>query len=96
MSHIRACLSAFVLAGLVNAGGAFAQTPAAPSASSPAATTSEPSVITKIDNWTAEEWSAATTEWAKETTKWAACQQRATDQQLTGRTSWTFLYNCMI
>jgi len=100
MFQVRACLSAFVLAGLINVGAAVAQTPTAPSASMPAAATStpasEPSVLTKVDNWTAQEWSAATTEWAKETTKWAACQQRATDQKLTGQTSWTFLYNCMI
>jgi hypothetical protein len=72
----------------ISAGVAFAQTPAAQPSG-------QPSAVTTVENWTAKEWNAAKTKWAKEKTKWADCQQQSTDQKLTGRKSWLFLYNCM-
>jgi hypothetical protein len=79
---------AFTIAALaIGASVAFAQTPATPA--------TQPSTVTTVENWTTKEWNAAKTKWAKEKTKWAGCQQQSTDQKLTGRKSWSFLYSCM-
>jgi hypothetical protein len=83
---------AFVIAALaIGAGVAFAQTPGTPTAQP----SGQPSAVTTVENWTTKEWNAAKTKWAKEKTKWADCQQQSTDQKLTGRKSWSFLYSCM-
>jgi hypothetical protein len=71
----------------VGAGVAFAQTPVAP--------TAQPSAVTKVENWTSKQWNAAKTEWARDKAKWVDCQHQSTDQKLTGRKSWSFLYTCM-
>jgi hypothetical protein len=99
MFDIRIGLSAVVLAGLIGAGGAFAQSQTSPSVpnveptiSAPAA---EPSKAAEVEKWTIEQWDAAKATWAKEKVKWTSCQQMATDQKLTGRESWAFLYRCM-
>jgi hypothetical protein len=99
MFDIRIGLSAVVLAGLVGAGGAFAQSQAPPSVpnveptiSAPA---SEPSKAAEVEKWTIEQWDAAKAKWTKEKEKWSGCQQLATDQKLTGKESWAFLYRCM-
>jgi hypothetical protein len=54
------------------------------------------STVADVGNWTTEEWNAAKAKWSKENTKWAECEQQATDQKLTGRDSWVFLYKCML
>jgi hypothetical protein len=91
-------MSAVVMAGLISVGGALAQTPASPS--KPAASTTsaqaDPSIPSKVEKWTDEEWSAAKEKWTKDKVKWAACEQQSTDQKLVGRKSWAFLYDCMI
>jgi hypothetical protein len=99
MFHIRTGLSAVVLAGLIGAGGALAQSPASPSVPNAGPTTaapaSEPSKAAEVEKWTIEQWDAAKAKWAEEKVKWSACRQLATDQKLTGRQSWAFLYRCM-
>jgi len=99
MSHIPVRLAAIVLAGLIAAGAAFAQTPTSPPASKSAPTTASPaagpSTATQVETWTTKQWSTAKSKWAKEKVKWADCKQRSTDQKLTGRKSWAFLYECM-
>jgi hypothetical protein len=76
-----------IVASVLGAGVAFAQTPVAQ--------TAQPSAVSKVENWTNEQWKAAKTEWVKDKTKWADCQQHAAEQKLTGRKSWSFLYTCM-
>jgi len=79
---------AFIVAVLaMGAGVAAAQTPVSP--------TAQPSVMTKVENWTTKQWDAAKAEWAKDKAKWADCQQQSTDRKLTGQKSWSFLYTCM-
>jgi hypothetical protein len=51
--------------------------------------------VTKVENWTSKQWNAAKTEWARDKAKWVDCQHQSTDQKLTGRKSWSFLYTCM-
>ncbi len=79
---------ALVVAALaMSAGVAFSQSPTAPEA--------QPSTMTKVENWSTKEWNAAKAEWARDKAKWADCQQQSTNQKLTGRKSWSFLYTCM-
>ena len=73
-----------IAALIVGAGAAFSQTP-----------TAQPSTVTKVENWTSKQWNAAKTEWARDKAKWVDCQHQSTDQKLTGRKSWSFLYTCM-
>jgi uncharacterized lipoprotein YajG len=76
-----------IAASALSAGVACAQTPAAQ--------TVQPSAVSKVENWTNEQWKAAKAEWVKDRTKWSDCQQHAAEQKLTGRKSWSFLYTCM-
>jgi hypothetical protein len=79
---------AFVVIALgMAAGSAFAQTPVTPG--------QHPASVISVENWTTTQWNAAKKEWAKDTARWSDCQQQSTDQKLTGRKSWSFLYACM-
>ena len=69
-----------VVASAISVGVAFAETPAA--------TTAQPSTVTKVENWTTDQWNAAKTEWAKDKTKWADCNQQSVDRTGIG---WTML-----
>ena len=85
MMLASAALAAVALT--IGSGVAVAQTPAARAA--------QPSTTTNVENWTTKQWNDAKRLWAKDTTKWADCQQHSKEQKLTGRKSWSFLYNCM-
>jgi hypothetical protein len=80
-------LMALVAALAMSAGTALAQTPVAPAAPS--------SDLTRVEHWTTKQWNAAKVDWTKDKAKWADCRQSSTDQKLTGRKSWSFLYTCM-
>jgi hypothetical protein len=56
---------------------------------------SQPSAATQVENWTSKQWKAAQKEWVKDKAKWADCRKRSTAQKLSGRKSWSFLYQCM-
>ena len=110
-SHNARRLSAMVLAGLFSVGTAIAQTPDSPPAQSspvtptpppvqsspgtPPAQAAAPSMLTEIENWTEQQWDAAKAKWMSENAKWTECERQVTDQKLTGRQSWVFLYRCM-
>ena len=101
MESTRALVAAgAVVAGIAACGTAFAQTQASPPATTraPAAsapTSSQPSAATRVENWTRKQWKAAQTEWVKDKAKWADCRKRSKAQKLSGRKSWSFLYQCM-
>jgi hypothetical protein len=99
MYRLNSALSIIVCCGLIGIEGAFAQTPASPSISNNEQTitsrAAEPDKAAEVEKWTTEQWEAAKAKWAEERAKWADCQQLATDQKLTGRKSWAFLYGCM-
>jgi len=88
MSRIRLTIGGAILATTL-ALTAQAQTPA------PKPGASEPSTTTKVQNWSRKQWNAAKSEWQKDRAKWDVCNQKATDQHLTGRKSWSFIYDCM-
>jgi hypothetical protein len=89
MKHARIFLSASVIL-VVAFGSAFAQ---APAPSGPAS--SKESVAKRVETWTTKQWNAAKKEWARDRAKWADCQNKSKAQKLSGRKSWSFLYQCM-
>jgi hypothetical protein len=88
MSRIRLAVGTIVVAAAL-ALSAQAQTPA------PKKPAAEPSTTAKVETWTQKKWDATKHEWQKDRAKWDACNQRATDQHLTGRKSWSYIYDCM-
>ena len=91
MKRTRAFVTAAtILAGIAAFGVAFAQ---APVPSDP--TSSKQSVAKQVETWTTKQWNAAKKEWAKDRAKWADCQNQSKAQKLSGRKSWSFLYQCM-
>jgi hypothetical protein len=48
-----------------------------------------------VSKWTRKEWNAAKAKWSIEKVKWANCRNQANDKKLSGRKSWSFLYDCM-
>jgi hypothetical protein len=87
MSSIRNAVASILIASAVACGAALAPTPSAAQSTKTA--------VDDVSKWTQRQWSAAKAKWAKEKDKWAACNKRATDQKLTGRKSWSFIYDCM-
>jgi len=96
MSRTRLSL-ALAAAASLTCGAALAQmSPPAAVPPKPVATTStQPSTATKVENWTSKQWNAAKRKWSKDKAKWAACNKDAKDQKLSGRKSWSYLYDCM-
>jgi hypothetical protein len=52
-------------------------------------------MVTEIEHWTEAQWESAKAMWMRENAKWTECERQVTDQQLTGRQSWVFIYKCM-
>ena len=48
-----------------------------------------------VSKWTRKEWNAAKAKWSMEKVKWASCRNQAKEKKLSGRKSWSFLYDCM-
>jgi hypothetical protein len=93
-------VAAVVLSGVAGSGIGYAQTPgSSPSTSQPpvsSAPSSKPSVPEQVESWTKAQWNAAQKVWAKDKAKWADCRKQSSNQKLTGRKNWSFLYNCMM
>ena len=49
----------------------------------------------QVKDWTLKKWNAMKREWRKDRAKWDTCNQKASDQKLTGKASWTFIYDRM-
>ena len=93
MLRTRTVLMSLLAVSLLGAGAARAQTqtPAAPlSVSAQAEQT-----MTDVSKWTRRQWHAAKTKWRQEKDAWNVCQNQAKAQDLAGRKSWQFLYDCM-
>lgn len=84
MPRIRLAVAAAVLAAVL-ALPAQAQSPS----------TAQPSTTDKVKSWTLKQWNAAKREWQKDKVKWDGCNKQATDRHLSGRKSWSFVYDCM-
>jgi len=76
------------------AGAAQAQTPPNPApAQSISAQASQ--TMTDVSKWTHQQWNAAKAKWVEEKDAWNGCQTQAKAQNLSGKKSWQFLYDCM-
>jgi hypothetical protein len=91
MRECRILFSAVILVGLTIAVGstALAQSPS----STPSTTVS--STADQVKDWTRKKWNAMKREWREDKAKWDACNRRASDQKLSGKASWSFIYDCM-
>ncbi len=97
----RTIMMSLVAVALLGAGTAQAQTQTPPSPA-PAQSTPLQSVsaqasqtVTDVSKWTRKQWHAAKVKWAEEKDAWNGCQTQAKAQNLEGRKSWQFLYDCM-
>ena len=96
MSRLRLSLTVDALAASLACGVALAQsTMPAPNPGQMAQASPEPSAATKVENWTKKQWNAAKQKWSQDKAKWNACNQDTKDQKLSGRKSWSYLYDCM-
>jgi hypothetical protein len=93
MLYRRSILMSVLAVALLGAGAAQAQTqtPAAP----PSISAQASQTATDVSKWTHKQWNAAKAKWREEKTAWNSCQTQATAQNLSGRQSWQFLYDCM-
>ena len=53
------------------------------------------STTEEVSKWTQKQWDAANAKWMKEKDKWTSCNKQATNEKLSGRKSWSFIYTCM-
>jgi hypothetical protein len=98
MKNIRASLVAVALAGVIVAPLAFAETSAPDKNPAPPSSTSkpaDPSAVKQVESWTEKEWAKAVKEWSNDKVKWADCSAKSDARKLSGRKSWSFLYQCM-
>jgi hypothetical protein len=51
--------------------------------------------MTDVSKWTRRQWHAAKVKWQEERNSWNSCETEAKTQNLAGRKSWQFLYDCM-
>ena len=99
MNYTRSLIAVTLVGVVATSGAVLAQSPSqpaqkpAPETSSPA--TSQPSTAEKVQHWTLKQWASAKKKLAKDKEKWANCRKQASDKNLTGRKSWSFLYECM-
>lgn len=93
MSCSRKIILSLFAVGLLGAGAARAQTqtPAAP----PSISAQAERTVTDVSKWTRKQWNAARAKWQEEKDAWNGCQNEAKAQNLSGRKSWQFLYDCM-
>jgi hypothetical protein len=92
MPQLRASILSIIILAQLATPAALAQTQSQQQ-SKPGST-----VTTKMEDvskWSRRQWNAATAKWSKEKSKWSDCQKQADRKELSGRKSWTFLYNCM-
>ena len=74
-----------------SAGAASTPTPSfAQSMSSSAKSTTD-----DVSKWTQKQWNAAKAKWVKEKDSSARCNSQASARTLSGRNSWSFIYDCM-
>lgn len=92
--HFLVSTALLVLAIAAGSAALAQSTPPNPSATpSPSSTVS--STTDQVKDWTLKKWNAMKHEWRKDKAKWDTCNQQASDQKLSGKASWAFIYDCM-
>lgn len=94
-SQVRILLISTVIVAAVAGGTAFQVTPLHAQSNDQSMSDKAKSTADDVSKWTRKQWSAAKARWMKETDKWHDCNQQATDKKLSGRASWSFIYQCM-
>jgi hypothetical protein len=94
-SHIAA-IAVVAFAAIANPQMATSQTTPPKTQNAPASTSSGSAASAQVETWTKKQWNSAQKEWAKDKAKWSDCQKQSRDKHLVGRTSWSFLYTCMM
>jgi len=94
MLSSRMMMMSVVTASLLGASAAQAQTqtPHAP----PSLSAQAQQTAADVSSWTRKQWRAAKVKWREERAAWSGCNSQAKAQNLSGRQSWQFLYDCMI
>ncbi len=101
MRCLRTIMMSFVAVSLLGAEAAQAQTQAPPSPPSgqsisvQSVSVQASQTVTDVSKWTRKQWRAAKAKWVEEKDAWNGCQTQAKAQNLAGRKSWQFLYDCM-
>jgi hypothetical protein len=96
MSRLYLSLTVAALGASLTCGVALGQSTApAPNPVLKTQTSSEPSTAAKTENRTKKQWNAAKQKWSLDKAKWNACNQDTKDRRLSGRKSWSYLYDCM-
>lgn len=93
MACSRTVVTSLLALSLLGAGAAQAQTqtPASP----PSISAQAQRTMTDVSKWTRHQWNVAKVKWQEEKDAWNGCQTQARAQNLAGRKSWQFLYDCM-
>jgi outer membrane lipoprotein-sorting protein len=97
MDVSRTLILPLLLSTCLAAGAAAAQTEQAqkPSSNPSSLSATAAQTIEDVSKWTRKQWNAAEAKWAQEKDRWNSCQGQAKAQNLVGRRSWQFLYDCM-
>jgi hypothetical protein len=96
MSQFRIRAAAVVLASSLALTGGLGGGLAIAIGSSPAhAQSTMSSTADEVKEWSRKKWNAMKREWKKDKAKWNACNEKAGDKKLSGKASWSFIYDCM-
>ena len=87
MSLSRAGVLAIGVLALAGTGTALAQ--------APKQTQTEPSTMTKIEDWTAKQKATIRRTWAKDKATWNKCRALAKSEKWNRKEYWTSQYKCM-
>jgi hypothetical protein len=91
MHKDRLLVSAVLVVLTIAAGSAALAQSTSPNPSS----TPGPSTADQVKDWTLKKWDDMKREWSKDKGKWDSCNQQASNQKLTGKANWAFIYDCM-
>jgi hypothetical protein len=92
MPRLRALIPSIVILAQLATLPALAQTQTQQQSKPASAVTTR---MGDVSTWSRRQWNAAKAKWSQEKAKRYDCRKQAHLKNLSGRKSWTFLYNCM-
>jgi serine protease inhibitor ecotin len=95
MHKDRLIVSALLVVLTIAAGSAALAQSTSPNSSPTPSPSPQASTTDQVKDWTQKQWNSMKREWRKDKAKWDTCNRQASDQKLTGKASWTFIYDCM-
>jgi hypothetical protein len=94
MHKDRLFVSSMLIVLTIAAGSAALAQSTSPNPS-PTPGPSPSSTTDQVKDWTLKQWNAMKREWLRDRAKWDTCNRQASDQKLTGKANWAFIYDCM-